>query len=297
MQFSGTTTPPKWQLLLQSGNMWIIYADGTIDTDSGERLEQFIQSRRVPDESTIFLNSLGGSLIGGLNLGRVLRLHAFRTYIGRINGKPIFTPPPLENGFPEALPGECYSACALAFLGGKFRYIDPKSVYGVHRFSFAIQQPADSDVAQILSAAIVQYITEMGIDPELFTIMTKAASSDIITLSDQDLEKLGVINNGASKAVWTIESVPTGMYLKGQQDTVYGLDKFMILCAPSGDIALWIMFDPQKRGDELIKLYKADSLFIDDREIPMTGKEIEGPKLMSFYPRFLRLKLLAMRCS
>jgi hypothetical protein len=279
MQFSGITAPSDWQLLFDLPNIWKIFADGPIDDGASARLEQYIQAHRVPNQSIIFLNSPGGSLLGGLQLGRVLRRHNFSTYIGRSDGDPKFTPPPLGNGFSKELPGECFSACALAFLGGKFRYIDAKSAYGVHRFSFLIEQPTNADTAQILSASIAQYLQEMGIDSLFFTIMTRAAPSDISILSRQELEKLNVINNGRDKAVWSVESLPTGIYLKGQQDTVYGLDKYMITCDPHGNIFLFINFDAQGRGKQLIDDFKADSIVIDGNFIPIGGQEIYGPVL------------------
>ncbi|MBK7706482.1 MAG: hypothetical protein IPJ30_12060 [Acidobacteria bacterium] len=131
------------------GNSWRIYAIGEIDADAGKRLEAFLKENKIPEKSTLALDSPGGSLFGGITLGRVIREAGLFTYVGKKSTKPDDL----------IQPGECYSACALAFLGGQFRWVNPPSEYGVHRFNSRAK--GDIDVAQVVSAAIVQYIRDM----------------------------------------------------------------------------------------------------------------------------------------
>jgi hypothetical protein len=99
-------------------------------------------------------------------------------------------------------------------------------------------------------------------------------------LTAPDLKKLNVINNGFGKVSWSIESVLYGLYLKSEQDPVYGLDKFMILCTASSDLALAIMFDPQGRGKEIVDGHMDQSLFINGEAIPINDYVIAQPQLV-----------------
>jgi hypothetical protein len=123
----------------------------------------YLQRNDVPRRSIVFLNPLGGNLMGGIKLGKVIRKWGLFTYIGRKSADPE-----------KHIPGECYSACALSFLGGEYRFIVEKSVYGVHRFSLTSQVPDESDIVQIMSASVVQYIRDMEVNTEIFSIMTQA---------------------------------------------------------------------------------------------------------------------------
>ena len=87
---------------------------------SDERLKQFLLKNNVPNWSLLFLNSPGGNLLAGMKLGKVIRKWELFTHIGKAskNGEHF-----------ESDPGECYSACALAFLGGEYRFHKDGSEY------------------------------------------------------------------------------------------------------------------------------------------------------------------------
>lgn len=249
------------------GTAWTIYADGYIDADAAQRLVAVVAENNIPFRSELVINSHGGSLLGGMELGRAIRQLDFNTYVGR---KP--EPEQFE------APGECYSACALAFLGGHFRYVRSTSSYGVHRFFAQTTGPSDRDDAQIISASIMNYIRDMGVDPSLFAEMSRAGQSEMNVLEEEQLTRLRVANNGVGETVWSIESVssPEMIYLKGERDTVYGINKFMIICLPGGKEVLYIIFDPQGRAEEVKKM-GAQSLVIDGESIPISKYLIERP--------------------
>jgi hypothetical protein len=259
MQFLGR--PPQQPVEI-FGNAWFIFADGVIDADAPARLKRFIQENHVPRKSIIVLNSPGGSVIGGIKLGRLL------TEVGRNTSE-------TEKMF---VTGECYSACTLAFLGGEFRSIEKDSTYGVHRFFFTTKGGQDTDAAQILSASIVQYIRDMDVDPELFNEMTAAGNKEIIIIPHDELARLNVINNGQKKTRWTIESAEFGIYLKGERETYHGINKFILECMPNNSIALLTIFDPEGHADEIMQM-KSMSLFINDETISIAERRLSGPEL------------------
>lgn len=93
-----------------------IQLDGRIDLGDADRLENILIA--IQNENTGFivvptlmLNSKGGSFIEGLRIGRLLREYGASTLV-RSNA-------------------ECYSACAIAFLGGTMFY--PASGPGISR--------------------------------------------------------------------------------------------------------------------------------------------------------------------
>jgi len=244
---------------------WLIYIDGTIRPNEGEILERAIRERGIPSYSAVYLNSTGGSLYGGIDLGRVIRKYGFSTDVG--------TAPTSEDE--HGSDGICFSACTFSFLGGRFRYFDDRSLFGVHRF-YSTQPATDAEAqAQIASAAIIQYLSEVGIDPTFFVEMTKASSDTIRTLSVAQLVEMGVVNNGVGPSSWSIQAnkSATGssfLYLRGQRETSYGVNKVLFLCEPSGrNMMLHVIFDPQGRAMEALSM-RALSLTLNERQFELT---------------------------
>jgi hypothetical protein len=278
---------PPYELprAMMGDERWEIYASGEIDADAGKRLDALMNEKIISDGSVLYLDSPGGDLTGGMELGRTIRKHHLTTDIARKSEK-----------HDELKPAYCVSACALAFLGGEYRSVMQGSVYGVHRFSFNKPVPNESEVARILPATVVAYIKEMGVATELFTIATRAGDDESITFSEPDLLRLRVINNGTQKTVWTLERMDSGLYLKGQRYTVNGINKFMIGCPPAPKKPfLFVTFDAGPRADEIMRM-STDSLVIDGQFIPIesyrTHKESRNGWIIAAYT--LHSTLLAM---
>jgi hypothetical protein len=267
MQFNGQ--PPSTPIEV-FGNAWTIFADGVIDAEAGARLRTFIQERHIPRKSMLYLNSPGGNLIGGMELGRVIRDAELITDVGRPAGDTKKT----------VLAAGCYSACTLAFLGGEFRYLSEGSKYGVHRFYSAVKSDQDADLAQIVSASVVQYARDMGVDPEFLTEMTKAGKAEVNLIPYNDLVRLNVINNGQTKTRWTIESMGEAIYLKGERATFHGINKFILICNSNRTVTLYAIFDPERREREIAKM-AAISLLIDGTPMQIATQLFDGPKLVN----------------
>ena len=113
--------------------------------------------------------------------------------------------------------------------------------------------------------------------------MTNTGPKENYILSNDKLEKIGIVNYGISKTTWSIEEhpvSPTNIYLKGVRNTVYGINKFMVICSPNFDLFLYVIFDPQGRQEEVVQL-GAQSLSIDGQTIPFTKYLIREPKIMN----------------
>ncbi|HMR33690.1 MAG TPA: hypothetical protein PKA13_19680 [Geminicoccaceae bacterium] len=253
------------------GTAWTIYADGPIDEQADARLRQFIESNNIPSAgSTLALNSPGGSLTGGMKLGRAIRELGLWTYVGR-------DPLALDR---MMLPGKCYSSCSLAYIGGEFRFMVEGSIFGVHRFYFTSPSDRDADTAQVLSSMVLEYIRDMEVDPSLFSKMAQTDASDINVISAADLRRFNIVNDGIKKTVWSIESLDAGLYLKGERQTSRGVNKFMLLCIPGEGMGLYVIFDPEGRGDDVVTM-PARSLFLDGKLVPLSKSPLPEVKLVN----------------
>jgi hypothetical protein len=252
MDFLGV--PPDWMRLLLGGTSWQVFASGNVNLHDHEKLEQFLQENNVPYGSEIWIHSGGGSLIGGMNLGKVIRDHGMIAHVGR-QGK-------FKDGFQETLDGYCMSAAALAFLGGDFRFVGERSQYGVHRFTVENATPKDIQDAQKILASVIEFIDLMGVNIELFSIASEYAPDDIFVIPTPTLKRLNVVNDGFKPSVWSIESLDGALYLKGARDTIHGVQKFLVVFPSSGNMWMHIIFDGGKNADEVLSM-ESDRLLID----------------------------------
>ena len=191
----------------------LVYLDGTIDPGAPDRLSAALDGMR--GKIAVWLNSPGGNLFAGMQLGRIIRKHGASTHI--IDARTL-------------RPGECYSACSLAFLGGVSRFNDNGARYGVHRASVAGTAGGGRDLGQDLSAVIESYIREMGVDDRLFDLWVKAAPDEMYILSRQQARELGVVNDGRMPPEWSVAAVSGGSRLQGKQSTPRGAGSVFFSC-------------------------------------------------------------------
>jgi len=220
--------PPDAMKILNQNPAWNIVLEGEIDSGAPARVAEALK-KAGSDGADVYINSPGGNLLAGIQIGQLLRKAEANTIIGSLESHP--TEMFMGKLGIKYSPGYCMSACALAFLGGVYRYANDGSEYGVHRFSSeALPEENGLDVAQIISAAVAAYIREMGVDTALFELMVEKGKDDIRILSATELTQLNVVNNGRKKAEWSIEATDGGQYLRGVQDSVYGKSKAVLPC-------------------------------------------------------------------
>ena len=231
----------------------LVYLDGPIDADAPDRLSKALDG--VDGKIAIWLNSPGGNLFAGMQLGRVIRKHVASTHI---------------IDYRTLLPGQCYSACSLAFLGGAFRFNDNGARYGVHRASFQSgTTTGDRDLAPDLSAAIKGFIREMGVDARLFDLWVKAGPDEMYVLSQQQAKDLGVVDNGRKPPQWSLATSPGGTLLQGQQVTVGGTGMVYFSC-DNKQTVLGSVYEAAGTSDAVNARAWSHWLAIDGRdEIPL----------------------------
>lgn len=232
-----------------------VAVSGDIESSSPQQLERALQPLKDV-YYWVYLDSPGGNLFAGMELGRVLRKHGAVTIVAR----------PVRGATYENRSGGCYSACALAFLGGTYRLKKEGSVYGVHRAYRSQPRPAanDLDVGQVLAAAVGAYIREMGVDGALYDLIASAGADEIRVLSEAEQLELQVVNEGRQKPEWSIEALEGGMYLRGIQHTIHGMGKAMFVC-DRGEVLFWSVYDAgPERSTSLAETGMMHSMFVDN---------------------------------
>src|SRR5262249_35994725 len=163
-----------------TGGTALVYLDGRIDAGAPDRLAKALG--QTEGQIAIWLNSPGGNLFAGMQLGRVIREHGAWTYI--INARTL-------------RPGQRFSAATPGFLGGVHRFIDRGARYGVHRASLRVDGTSGQrDLGADLSAAVASYMREMGIDTRLLDLWMHAAPDEMYILSPREMRDLGVVSDG-----------------------------------------------------------------------------------------------------
>jgi len=200
-----------------AGNEWIV-ADGEIVASTPADFLGFLKARNVTPGARyeVYLNSPGGSLIGGIRLGEAIRHFGFGTRVA--------ASVPLNFGsgryqFETDGPGECYSACAFTFLGGKWRIAQDRSL-GVHQhyMDAAIKDPlaknfsaSDLSVQQALSGLLADYVVRMGVDARFLTRASSALPSEIYLFPADEMNAFGITWDDVDYSDWVLEPYKSGL--------------------------------------------------------------------------------------
>lgn len=213
----------RFELVGNGGNCvgceWIL-AEGEITAETPADFDNFLRSLWHIG-GTLVLNSPGGNLIAGIELGQKIRRAGISTEIGQSFKT--------EGGWHEVRPGTCASACAYAFVGGKSRSIDQmfastdrkgaSSRFGVHRFfrkdalnNLDAKRYAarDLDQEQQLTSLIAVYLTSMGVDATLLGLAAEADANSMRWLTKSELEVLRIVYNPSDFLPWAVEPYRNG---------------------------------------------------------------------------------------
>ncbi|MCJ9749972.1 hypothetical protein MOV61_04480 [Neorhizobium sp. BETTINA12A] len=122
------------------------------------------------EKAIVVLDSQGGAVLAGLEIGRAIRLRGFATAVA-----------------PETL---CASACALTWLAGSPRFIDSSSRLGFHAaYRVVAGKAAESGVGNALVGA---YLSQIGMTESAIIYVTSAPPEGIDWLTPEKAEKVGI---------------------------------------------------------------------------------------------------------
>lgn len=123
----------------------------------------------------VTFDSPGGNIVSAMAFGRMIRSLGLSTF--------------------QLRAAECASACTLTFVGGVTRQAEPGAI-GVHQSSFSSDTNLDSrqavTVVQSMTADIMTYLIEMGVDPKLLQLSLSVPSDDMRYLTASEMRSYRV---------------------------------------------------------------------------------------------------------
>jgi hypothetical protein len=213
---------------------WVA-ARGQITRETPAAFDAFLAKNDIKG-LTIYFDSSGGSIQGGLALGEKLRKIEAKVSIGR--STPVDAPDAQGAAAGAAQPrrhqlapnqGICNSSCTYAFLGGATRSVPSHALFGVHMFwpsektEGLYQQtygPGDIENAQRTAARIAAYIQRMGVDLRMFEIASSVPHRSAVRgLTNKEIVDLRIasIDNAsltpAAPGLWGLTITRTGASL------------------------------------------------------------------------------------
>ena len=175
----------------------VISASGQISDRTPKAFAAFLrENARGKQAPTVYLDSSGGTVVGSMELGALLRQAGATTVVGKA-GSGFF-------GGASVDKGECYSACVYALMGGRRRVIPPDSEVGIHRMFLAIEgqggdvtnfaSSRERAMATGLRGSLMRYASRMGVSPDLITSAERTPSAFFHVLTQAEISKwrLGV---------------------------------------------------------------------------------------------------------
>jgi hypothetical protein len=210
---------------------WIA-ADGKIDLDAAQRLRKLLAKlarRRLP----IYLHSGGGSVLGAIELGRLIRSRNIEVSVARTvptecsrdrladkscemlkrSGKDLVSER-YSNG------AMCNSACVLTLSGGAVRSVPPLVRLGVHAIGIdlgktQIRGPAIAAATRAANARIVEFLHDMGINKALFDTSNSVPHESTRFLQRDELVRFGIDTREFGETDWTFVEKPSAAIEKG----------------------------------------------------------------------------------
>lgn len=145
---AGWDLPELHMSVARDGRSKTLLIEGRITRDLPARLKVLLADN--PDIEAVHFNSAGGDSVSAMEAGSILRS------IG---------------GFVTHVPAgaECTGACALLFLSGHVRSVDPSAVFDLgHFYEPSAGGTGRADVAR-QSLAVSNYLIRMGVSRRLLT--------------------------------------------------------------------------------------------------------------------------------
>jgi hypothetical protein len=262
---------------------WIV-ADGDVTIDTAKAFRNFVAAHEgiLGSRQPVLLNSPGGSLIGGIALGEAIRDLGLGTRIGRS------VPDQRHRSFENEIPGECLSACAFAFLGGKWRTAADRTL-GVHQHytSEMLSEPSakqftsgDISAQQVIAGVLADYVVRMGVDARLLTKAAMTEPRSMYLFTTKEMEDYTITLDDLAFSQWKFEPFKSGLIASSKSR---GGESATLFCR--GDRILRLQIEKAYSGGDVDELIRAATIFLFGVEIPtadITGKANRGRVTLDF---------------
>ncbi len=242
----------------------------------------------LPSGATIILNSDGGDLQSGIELGKAIRAKRLNSRIGVLKsndnkGGTNFT----------IQAGRCLSACALVFLGGVNRTLEPADIIGFHGLTVTgaqaeVGKPAGETHAKEILGTLGRYIESMGADRRTSDFMLLAKGDAFQRIPLATAKQLSIDNqSNVVLSAWRLQATDNGslLALVNEKQTTGQAIVALALTKPSsqndsasGNLRLIVYIKPFQRSFNAsdIKRSFSDTVTVQLRS---RGKVLSGKTL------------------
>jgi len=248
---------------------WIA-AEGLIDRRAAERLRSLLDRqgrRKLP----IYFHSPGGSVEGGIAIGRLMRERGMTAGVGRTIPRGCDPLQEHEDACDQVkrsgreLLAElrtartlCNSSCVYALIGAAVREVAAGARIGVHQIAVGRYDergmpasldrkslsPAQLKQLQAEEVRLARYVGEMGIDKALFEAAAQIAHERIRYLSLDEIARFGIDRREFQESRWMVDEGPPGplavikfvVEAKGSEPKEYRITRIRLTCARGGEI-------------------------------------------------------------
>ena len=149
-------------------------SDTALVTVEGEFVFEDIQAFRLKIQSQpkaiIAFQSDGGSVIAGIEIGKIIRLRNFATLV------------------PDRV--RCASACALAWLGGAVRFMEPQAQIGFQLHTCCSQDRPPKQASG--NALVGAYLANVGLPDSAVMYVTQASPRAMTWLNIAEAQQRGI---------------------------------------------------------------------------------------------------------
>ncbi|HUI96358.1 MAG TPA: hypothetical protein VLX44_11435 [Xanthobacteraceae bacterium] len=199
----------------------LVAASGMITADTPRDFEAFVHSHDVRG-ATVVLDSKGGSVLGAIALGRVIRGLGLSTTVGRIReqvGREATSR--RVRVWPRA---ECQSMCPFVLLGGVNRSVPPEARVLVHQIwlgdrrddaTAASYTAEDLVLVQHDIGKLMQYTMDMGGGAELLEVALRIPPWEPMRMLSRDELKRTRLDNSQDRTGDRVAQAPATLASAG----------------------------------------------------------------------------------
>jgi hypothetical protein len=150
-----------------TGSLALVMVEGDLELAD---IEGFRNKVAPLSKATVAFRSDGGSLLAGIRIGMMIRVHNFSTVV------------------PDA--AQCASACAVAWLGGAHRFLGQGAKVGFH--AAYVQKSGATTESGPGNAVLGAYLDQIGLPEDAIVYITQAAPSSMKWLSMEEATQHGI---------------------------------------------------------------------------------------------------------
>ena len=132
--------------------------------------KQFLKVALNSENAIVVFQSPGGNLFAGIEIGKAIRLKGFFTLV------------------PDGV--QCASACALAWLGGRSRYMGATANVGFH--AVYVKAEGQAAVSSAGNAVVGAYLNQLGLPTSAIIYITEAPPDGMQWLNFVDARRYGI---------------------------------------------------------------------------------------------------------